>query len=91
MYDNTLVYLQQDLRPGQESQILKLMDLETKEISEPLGDAYVYNMDMNGSVMACNVQDGDGVRILEYDMVTGGGGGDCRVSSGRVAFLEPGA
>ena len=89
MYDNTLVYLQQDLRPGQESHVLKLMNLETKEISEPLGDVYVYNVNMNGSVMACNVQDGDGVRILEYDMVTGEAAEIAELPQSALLFWSP--
>ncbi len=89
MYDNTLVYLQWDSRPGQENQVLKLMNLETKEISEPLGDVYVYNVDMNGSVMACNVQDGDGVRILEYDMVTGEAAEVAGFPQGASLFWSP--
>ena len=89
MYDNTLVYIQWDSRSGQKSRVLKLMDLETKEISEPLGDVYVYNMDMNGSVMACNVQDGDGVRILEYDMVTGEAAEVAGFPQGASLFWSP--
>ena len=87
MYKDILVYLQSDSQSA--SQVLKCMDLETKEVSEPLGSAYVQTVNMQDSIMACNIREGDTVRLTEYDMETGELTEIAELSSVAQLFWDP--
>ncbi len=52
--------------------ILKVLDLDTGEVQEPLGDRNVARAaSMRDGLFACNVREGDDIKLIELDLVTG--------------------
>ena len=52
--------------------ILKVLDLDTGEVQEPLGDRNVARAaSMRDGLFACNVREGDAAKIIELDLMSG--------------------
>ncbi len=72
-HENLLAYL--ELTDEAEMKYeLRVMDLETKRVTEPLGDRRLWSpapYAMSGSLLVCSVQDGGAWEVVELDIESG--------------------